>query len=168
MLQRTEVMSRMANEHSRVLAETSKNPHTMLAISREGTILRTEPLDASATMEQMAEMTRANSGQAGILLSRRDLSEEQLQEIIAYTVRNSWGMRMVIADAPDKEKEFAELYYGGEIWRIVSQEQGPLVLEIQANPRMTPIKFELQDVIEILLQGKWKLGQDALTEQELK
>ncbi len=38
--------------------------------------------------------------------------------------------QVVIADSPDREKTYAELSCDGEEWGIVSDEEGPLVLEI--------------------------------------
>lgn len=67
------------------------------------------------------------------------------------------GMSIIIASAPDRERVFAELYYNDEGWGIVSQEGGPLMLEIYSNPNLVPMKFELEDLIKILQEAKHKL-----------
>ncbi len=63
-------------------------------------------------------------------------------------------MSILIASAPDKEKVFAELYYDGEIWAMVSQEEDALLLEIVSNIDGAPSKFALEDVMDVLQKAK--------------
>ena len=42
-------------------------------------------------------------------------------------------MRVAITDSPERESTYAEITCGGEEWAIVSDEQGPLILEVYAR-----------------------------------
>ncbi len=66
-------------------------------------------------------------------------------------------MSILIADAPDKEKVFAELYYNDELWAIVWQEEDTLLLEVYSNINGAPSKFAFGDVTDVLQKAKEKL-----------
>lgn len=76
------------------------------------------------------------------------------------------GMDIIIASAPDKEKVFAELYYDDQLWAIVSQETGPLILDVASNIENAPSKFKLDEVVEILLGARIKLLGDSTEEDK--
>ncbi len=67
------------------------------------------------------------------------------------------GMSILIADAPGKERVFAELYYNDELWAIVSLDEGNLLLDIFSNIEGAPSKFPFDDVMETLQEAKKKL-----------
>lgn len=67
------------------------------------------------------------------------------------------SLRIVIADGPDKEKLFAELYHDGEQWGVISQETASPRLEIYPSDSGAPWVFDLDELIRLLQQARTNL-----------
>jgi hypothetical protein len=67
-------------------------------------------------------------------------------------------IRVAIADSPDREKTYAELSCDGEEWGIVSDEGGPLVLEIYPRADGERWILDYEDAVCALQYAKRRLS----------
>lgn len=70
-------------------------------------------------------------------------------------------VQVMIASAPDREKTYAELSCDGEEWGIVSDEEGPLVLELYPKPSGQAWILDYEDALRALQYAQRRLSGDA-------
>lgn len=67
-------------------------------------------------------------------------------------------IQVAIADSPDREKTYAELSCDGEEWGIVSDEEGPLVLEIYPKANGETWSLDYEEALRALQYAKRRLS----------
>lgn len=70
-------------------------------------------------------------------------------------------VQVAIVDSPDMEKTYAELTCDGEEWGIVSDEEGPLVLEIYAKANGETWTLDYEEALRALQYAKRRLSGDT-------
>ena len=66
-------------------------------------------------------------------------------------------IEVVIASSPDREKTYAELSCDGEEWGIVSDEDGPLVLELYPRETGEAWVLNLDDALRAIQYAKHRM-----------
>ena len=70
-------------------------------------------------------------------------------------------MRVAITDSPERESTYAEITCDGEEWAIVSDEHGPLLLEVFPRESGGGWTLDLEETLRALHYAKYRLLGEA-------